>query len=128
MKIEKIEKNNILIVGIKGRLDGSHPAKIRNRLHGWLKLNHNMILDCGKLEYLDSSGLGALLSCLRKAVALGGDLKIVSLVPAAAMVFELTGTHNVFSIFKTIPQALASFHSSKNNDEDISLKKLNPQE
>lgn len=109
MKIEKDEYNKVLIARIEGRLDGENPSRFKKRIHPWLERNPNLILDCSKLTYLDSSGLGALLSCLRKAVSLGGDLRIAGLVPAARMVFDLTRTRNVFSIFETVEKAAASF-------------------
>lgn len=126
MKIEKTIQNKVLIVRIQGRLDGDTPSKLREMIPRWLEIRPNIILDCHKLEYIDSSGLGAFLSCLRKAVALGGDVRIASPLPAVTMVFELTRTQQVFKIFDTLPQALASFDFPENVGETPSEDPINP--
>lgn len=118
MEIEKKEINGVLIAGLSGRLDGENPSHFKDRLHRYIELNPNVILDCTKLSYLDSSGLGALLSCLRKAIAKGGDMKLACLGLEALMVLELTRTQEVFSIFGSVPGALTSFKMDKTYDRN----------
>ena len=113
MEIEKSEINDVLIVRLSGRLDGENPSRFKKQLNRYIELNPDIILDCTELSYLDSSGLGALLSCLRKTVAKGGDMKLTGLGSEVLMVLELTRTQKVFSIFKSIPEALASFAMDK---------------
>ncbi len=117
MKIEKKETNGVLVVGLSGRLDGENPSRFKKLLHRYIELNPDVILDCSGLLYLDSSGLGALLSCLRKTVAKGGDMKLAGLAPAALMVLELTRTQKVFSIFESVQEAMASFDPDKTQIE-----------
>ena len=109
MKLEKKEDNGILIVVASGRLDGENPNIFKQQLHKWIEHNPNLILDCSKLSYIDSTGLGALLSCLRKAVAKGGDMRLFALLPAVFMVFELTRVQTVFRIYESLAQALLSY-------------------
>ncbi len=109
MKMKKNEQNNILIINLDGRMDGENPLLFKRHVHKWLKHNSNLILDCSQLSYLDSSGLGALLSCLRAAVKKGGDMRLSAITPSVFMVFELTRTDKVFSIFGSVSLALASF-------------------
>lgn len=111
MEIKKKEKNNILIVSLKGRMDGEYPTEAKKILQPWLEKSPFMILDCRELEYIDSSGLGVFLSCLRRAVALGGDIRIAAPLPAVQMVLELTRTEKVFKIFKTVSRAMILFNT-----------------
>jgi len=109
MKLIKNEQNGVLVITIDGRIDGENPSVFKMRVHKWLKYNSNLIIDCSQLSYIDSSGLGALLSCLRQAVKNGGDLRLAAIPTSVSMVFELTRTDKVFSIFGSVSKALASF-------------------
>jgi len=120
MKLIKNEQNGVLVITIDGRIDGENPSVFKMRVHKWLKYNSNLIIDCSQLSYIDSSGLGALLSCLRQAVKNGGDLRHIqnyfgsgerfaAIPTSVSMVFELTRTDKVFSIFGSVSKALASF-------------------
>ncbi len=97
-----------LIVSIKGRIDGEYPMQVRRHLSEWLDEYPFIILDCQELEYIDSSGLGALLFVLRKALEKGGDIRIAAPVPAVMMVLELTRTEKIFQVSDTVEDALAS--------------------
>lgn len=118
MKLEKREDNGILIVVASGRLDGENPNIFKQQLHKWIEHNPNLILDCSELSYIDSTGLGALLSCLRKAVAKGGDMRLSALLPAVFMVFELTRVETVFRIYDSLAQALLSYEASLARKEE----------
>ena len=109
MKIDFTLEGELAIAHLNGRLDGKAPAQLRKELATQLEKTSFMIVDCSALEYMDSSGLGALLACLRVAVAKKGDIRLAALAPKLKMLFELTRANKVFAIFPTIPDAVASF-------------------
>jgi len=61
-----------------------------------------IVVDLSGTEFIDSSGLGALVSSLKKARQAGGDLRIAGLAPQVQAVFKLT---NLDRILKTVPAA-----------------------
>ena len=61
------------------------------------------------LRFVDSSGLGAMLSCLRQLNATGGDLKLCGMSKAVRSVFELVRMHRIFDIYDTREQAVSAF-------------------
>jgi anti-sigma B factor antagonist len=61
------------------------------------------------LKFVDSSGIGALLSCLRRAHAAGGDVKLAELQPGVKQLFELVRMNRLFEIFETLADARQSF-------------------
>ncbi len=69
----------------------------------------NFILDFGKVEFVDSSFLGAIVSGLKKITALKGDIKILGLQPPVRAMFELTRLYKVFEIFENKNDAIASY-------------------
>ena len=71
--------------------------------------NSKVVFDMKMLGFVDSSGLGAILSCLRQLKAKGGELKICALSAAVRGLFELVRMHRIFDIFDTKEEALESF-------------------
>jgi anti-sigma B factor antagonist len=58
----------------------------------------NIDFDCSMLDFVDSSGLGALISMQKLANARGGKLRLLSPKPSVIQVLELTRLHRVFEI------------------------------
>lgn len=69
----------------------------------------NLIIDLSSVRFVDSSGLGALVSGFKNASAREGSLKLCGLQPQVRSMFELTRLHRVFEIFATIEEAQESF-------------------
>jgi anti-sigma B factor antagonist len=69
------------------------------------------VIDLSRLRFVDSSGLGAFISCLRKLNAKGGDLKLCGMSKQVRAVFELVRMHRIFDIFGTREEALRAFQS-----------------
>lgn len=64
-----------------------------------------VVLDMGAVDFLDSSGLGAVVAA-RKFVP-DGALELAALTPAVARVFRLTRMDSVFTIYPDVRQAIA---------------------
>jgi anti-sigma B factor antagonist len=62
-----------------------------------------------RLRFVDSSGWGAFISCLRKLNAKGGDLRLCSVSKQVRAVFELVRMHCVFDILPTEEDAVRAF-------------------
>ncbi len=96
--IEVLEKN----------LDADTAQLFKTEMTARLTEGGKIIFDLGMLEFIDSSGLGAMLSCLRKLNATGGDLKLCSLSASVRSMFELVRMHRVIEIYETREEAIAS--------------------
>jgi len=68
-----------------------------------------LVVDLSECEFVDSSFLGALVVNLKKATALGGDIKLSGLQSAVNSMFELTRMNRAFEIFRTKNEALNAF-------------------
>ena len=55
-------------------------------------------IDCSQLRYIDSTGLGVLVSILKKVKEYGGTMKILQLKPYLFKIFDVTGLTQVFEI------------------------------
>ncbi|MBD5560734.1 MAG: STAS domain-containing protein [Clostridia bacterium] len=53
-------------------------------------------IDCGALDYIDSTGLGVLVSALRPVKEYGGEIRITKLKPFLMKIFRITGLDDIF--------------------------------
>ena len=106
-----LEKANELVgvVKIVGRVDSSTESKLKKEFMNYLNDYKKFVFDCSELDFIDSSGLGALLSCLKNATKAQGDLYIANLLPKPRMLFEITRAYKVFDVFDDLDAAIASF-------------------
>lgn len=58
----------------------------------------DILVDCKELRYIDSTGLGVLVSILKKVKEYGGTMYIKNLKPYLFKIFDVTGLTNVFEI------------------------------
>ena len=66
-----------------------------------------MVLDLSEVGFMDSTGLGAMLSCLRSMKARGGTLRVCSLMPEVQRLFDMVMMDRVFEIHPDVDSALA---------------------
>jgi len=90
-------------------LDASNAADFKRDVGPVLEANTKLVLDLSRLRFVDSSGLGAFISCLRKLNAKGGDLKLCGMSKQVRAVFELVRMHRIFEIYGTQEEAVRAF-------------------
>lgn len=89
-------------------LDAGNSKEFKELIQPLLDSAPVAIVDLGSLKFVDSSGLGALLSCLRTMNNKNGQLKLIGLTKPVRALFELVRMHRIFSIYNTLDEALAS--------------------
>lgn len=65
-----------------------------------------LVVDCRGLEFCDSTGLNVLLTVRLQAEAAGGGVHLADMQPPVARVFEITGAEAVFTVHRTLEEAL----------------------
>lgn len=71
--------------------------------------DRKFLVDCSATGYIDSSGLGALVTISKKVRESGGELRIAGLNPDLRSLFELTKLDSLFHLADTTDAALADF-------------------
>jgi anti-sigma B factor antagonist len=80
-------------------MDVSTAAEIKAELQGLIASGHSrLVLNLRDLEFIDSAGLGVLVGCLRRCVAMGGDLCLAEVPALVLSVLELTRLTRVFQV------------------------------
>ena len=87
-------------------LDAGNVKEFRTAITDVAGKYDTLVLDMSRLTFVDSSGLGALLSCLRTMKAKNGQLLLVGMTRPVRALFELVRMHRIFAIFNTMDEAL----------------------
>jgi anti-sigma B factor antagonist len=111
LEIHEREREGIVILDLEGRITaGEEAGLLRDTLRRLAESGHNrIILNLEKVDYIDSTGLGALVmgyTTLRKA---GGTLKLLNLSRRNIELIVFTKLETVFEIFDDELDAVNSF-------------------
>ena len=93
------------------RLDASISTAFKSQIVDWInKGRAHIVLDLSRVDFIDSSGLGVMISVLKSTEKRGG-LAICCVHDSVMSLFEITRTNRVFPIFDTREQALKHLNS-----------------
>ena len=111
MEIFKETVNNkIGVLKVTGRLDASAVKKLKENVNSMITSKITcLVLDMSGVNFIDSSGLGSLVSCLRMVNSENGDIRLAALQDQIRSLIELTRLHRVFQIFEDRNTAVNSF-------------------
>lgn len=110
MQITTKKGANIIILELSGRFDAIVVPQFKNFIAKLMREGNNRyVIDMHGVTYIDSGGLGILVSFLRQVRLTKGDIKIASLDSRVRAVFELTRLHRIFEIFDDAKIAVQSF-------------------
>jgi anti-sigma B factor antagonist len=104
----------VTVVDIGGRIVlGEESAKLRELVSELLKNGHKKILfNLVDVQYIDSSGLGSLVSAFTSVRRQGGELKLLNLTSKVHDVLQITKLYTVFDIMDDEAVAINSFGQS----------------
>ena len=105
---------NVSIVDISGRIVlGEESAALRELVSDLLSKGHKKILfNLGDVNYIDSSGLGHLVSSFTSVRRQGGELKLLNLTNKVHDVMQITKLYTIFDILDDEAAAVKSFDQS----------------
>ena len=107
MELTTEQVADVTIVVLPGeQLDAGNAKEFKRDIAAVLEPCSKVVFDLRELRFVDSSGLGAILSCLRQLNAKGGDLKLCEMTKPVRALFELVRMHKIFDIYVTKEQAL----------------------
>ena len=111
MQIKETIEGDVVVLSMKGNLMGEPETtefrdKIKNLSRdGFLKI----VLDVSKIKWINSSGLGALISALTTINNAGGDMRIANVTEKINSLFMITQLIKVFKTFESNERAVASY-------------------
>ncbi len=103
--------SGVTIVDISGRITlGEGSAMLRDMVRDMLtRQQHRILLNLGDVTYIDSSGIGELVSGFTTVKNAGGELKLLNLTKKVHDLLQITKLYTVFEVHNDERSALTSF-------------------
>ena len=106
----QIEGDDVLVIELREpSLDASNVREFRDAASAAMQERTRVVLDMSGVKFVDSSGLGALISCLRQVNGRKGDFRLCAMSKTVRALFELMRMHRVFNIHEARDEAVRSF-------------------
>ena len=110
MGFSKTVRNGVSVVRVEGQLIVGNRHELKNLIQEGLESGERkFLIDCTQTGYIDSSGLGALVTISKKIRESGGEMRLSGLNDDLSSLFELTKLDTLFHIAPTPDKALADF-------------------
>ncbi len=110
MEIQKRKEGDVTILSLDGRLDLTSASSLKDASKDILENDSKkMILNLDGVDFINSSGLGALVSILKEVRSSQGSMRLSNLAPYVKEIFDITQLTNIFDIFSDEKQALSSY-------------------
>jgi len=111
MKIIQRDVKDVTVLDLEGSITiGEGDVQMRQAILGLMDLGRsNILLNMARVSYMDSSGIGELLSCLTKAREREGSLKLLNISTKIKNLLHIAQILSVFEYFNDEETALASF-------------------
>ena len=111
LTIASRELDGVTVLDLNGRITlGEGSVQIRDAIRDLIaKGQKRILLDLGEVNYIDSSGLGELVSAYTSVKNQGAALKLLKLTRKVHDLLQLTKLYTVFDIYDDEASAIASF-------------------
>jgi len=105
------ENYNAVVIELKGKLvGGALSSKFSNTLYDYFgKGKKNIVVDMGELSFVNSSGLGILISGFTSARKNGGDLKLANINNKVEGLLSITKLNQIFEQYDSVEDAVKSY-------------------
>ncbi len=114
MKATLRQINSVTVVDISGRITlGEGCTQLRDLIREQLgKGNKHLLLNLADVSYIDSSGIGELVSGFTTISNQGGQLKLLNLTKKVHDLLQITKLYTVFDVHDDEARAVGSFEKS----------------
>lgn len=111
VKLTTRQVGDVSVVDVAGRITlGEGSSALRDTLRDLLaKDQKKILLNLGEVTYIDSSGIGELVSGFTTVTNAGGQLKLLSLTKRVHDLLQITKLYTVFDVHEEEPHAIRSF-------------------
>jgi anti-sigma B factor antagonist len=115
LEIHQREREGIAILALKGRITvGPEASALREKVTALIAAGErNVVLEMGGVDYIDSTGLGALVICATSLRKNGGNVKLVALNRRNIELLVMTKLATVFEIFPDEQDAVNSYYPDR---------------
>ncbi len=102
--------NGLSVISVEGFLDAHTAPEFESALQSEIDAGRTrIIVDCEKLTYISSAGLGVFMGFIEEVREQEGDIKICGLTPKVRQVFEMLGFESVYDLCPDVADAAQRF-------------------
>jgi anti-sigma B factor antagonist len=111
LDIQKHDREGVVVLDMKGRITvGKEATALRENIAELTAANKtNLVFNLAGVDFIDSTGLGALVMCVTSMRKLGGNVKLVNLNKRNIELLVMTRLATAFEIFTDEQDAVNSF-------------------
>lgn len=107
---ERQDNASVTVFALKGNLDAITAPTLKREVEALMAARRIFVVfDLSRLELIDSSGVGAIVSLFKRVRTLQGDVKIARLTGQPSEIFKLLRLDRAFEIFDTVDEAVGRF-------------------
>jgi len=112
--IEKSAQDELTVITVEGFLDAHTAPEFEQAIQSELDAGRcRIIVDCEKLNYISSAGLGVFMSFIEEVREQGGDIKICGLTPKVKHTFEILGFQELYDLLDDRASAVQRFAQAR---------------
>jgi anti-anti-sigma factor len=109
MRLESRPVGEVYVFQCHGRIvSGNEVFTLHSQVGDAIQKHGEVVLQLDKVEFLDSSGLGALVRLMQAARAKAGDLKLCGVPPKVRKILELTNLLKQFEVYDSLEEAITA--------------------
>lgn len=102
--------SGILVLKLNGKLDGASTSQFNDEVEKQFQEGRQkFVIDCSKLSYVSSFGIGALVSLQAKLRMQGGEVKLAAIQSMVADIFRIVRLDRLLETYKDVESAIESF-------------------
>ncbi len=111
MEIAERSSGDVKVLDLHGKLTiGDGDELLKDKINSLVQQGHTkIVLNLGDVPYVDSAGLGQMVSSFRTVTRSGGSLRLLNLTARIREVLTITKLLTVFDTYESESEALASF-------------------
>lgn len=103
-------QDGLSVIALEGFVDAHTAPDFEQAIQSEIDAGHyRIIVDCAKLSYISSAGLGVFMSFVEEVRERGGDIKISGLIPKVKSTFEILGFNDLYDLVEDVPTAARKF-------------------
>jgi anti-sigma B factor antagonist len=108
LRVDVSRRGRWSVVEVGGEVDVATAPRLREKLISLVNDGrYHIVVDLGAVDFIDSTGLGVLISGLKRVRTHDGELVLVCTEARILKVFEITGLTKVFPVYGSVDDAVA---------------------
>jgi anti-sigma B factor antagonist len=115
--------NGVKIIDCNGRIVfGDEASQLRENIKKDLPENNRIVLNLANVNYIDSGGIGTMVSLYTSARNAGGDIKLLHLTKRVGDLLQITKLITVFESYDDEQKAVNAFSAARTNPSNMTRR------